>query len=110
MPIVIGLGTGQTLAFGTTLYLPAILAEPMAVELGIPPGWAFGAFSLALIFSAFLGPKAGARIDQFGGRTVLAVSSLIFAVGLANAWQRRQLDHDVSGLVCHWCWHVDGPL
>lgn len=83
LPIVIGLGTGQTLAFGTTLYLPAILAEPMAIELGIPPGWAFGAFSLALVFAALLGPKAGARIDQFGGRTVLAVSSLIFAAGLA---------------------------
>ncbi|BDW96704.1 MFS transporter [Thalassospira tepidiphila] len=83
LPIVIGLGTGQTLAFGTTLYLPAILAEPMANELGIPPGWAFGAFSLALVFAALLGPKAGARIDQFGGRTVLAVSSLIFAAGLA---------------------------
>lgn len=83
LPIVIGLGTGQTLAFGTTLYLPAILAEPMANELGIPPGWAFGAFSLALVFAAFLGPSAGARIDQFGGRTVLAISSLIFASGLA---------------------------
>ncbi|GAA0622928.1 MFS transporter [Thalassospira tepidiphila] len=83
LPIVIGLGTGQTLAFGTTLYLPAILAEPMANELGIPPGWAFGAFSLALVVAALFGPKAGARIDQFGGRTVLAVSSLIFACGLA---------------------------
>ncbi len=83
LPIVIGLGTGQTLAFGTTLYLPAILAEPMAVELGIPPGWAFGAFSLALVFAALFGPSAGARIDQFGGRTVLAVSSVIFACGLA---------------------------
>ncbi|MFV1853203.1 MAG: MFS transporter [Thalassospira sp.] len=83
LPIVLGLGTGQTLAFGTTLYLPAILAEPMAVELGIPPGWAFGAFSLALVFAAILGPSAGARIDQFGGRTILAISSLIFAAGLA---------------------------
>lgn len=83
LPIVLGLGTGQTLAFGTTLYLPAILAEPMAIELGIPPGWAFGAFSLALVFAAILGPSAGARIDQFGGRTILAVSSLIFAAGLA---------------------------
>ncbi|WP_430474838.1 MFS transporter [Thalassospira lucentensis] len=83
LPIVIGLGTGQTLAFGTTLYLPAILAEPMANELGIPPGWAFGAFSLALVFAALFGPSAGARIDQFGGRTVLAVSSVIFAAGLA---------------------------
>ncbi|MEQ9347496.1 MAG: MFS transporter [Thalassospira sp.] len=83
LPIVIGLGTGQTLAFGTTLYLPAILAEPMANELGIPPGWAFGAFSLALVVAALFGPSAGARIDQFGGRTVLAVSSVIFAAGLA---------------------------
>ena len=83
LPIVIGLGTEQTLAFGTTLYLPAILAEPMAIELGIPPGWAFGAFSLALVVAALFGPKAGARIDQFGGRTVLAASSLIFACGLA---------------------------
>lgn len=83
LPIVLGLGTGQTLAFGTTLYLPAILAEPMAIELGIPPGWAFGAFSLALVFAAILGPSAGARIDQFGGRTILAISSLIFAAGLA---------------------------
>lgn len=83
LPIVLGLGTCQTLAFGTTLYLPAILAEPMAIELGIPPGWAFGAFSLALVFAAILGPSAGARIDQFGGRTILAISSLIFAAGLA---------------------------
>lgn len=83
LPVILGLGIGQTLAFGSTLYLPAILAEPMAAELGIPPGWAFGAFSLALVVAALLGPKAGARIDQFGGRTVLCVSSLIFAAGLA---------------------------
>lgn len=83
LPVVIGLGLGQTLAFGSTLYLPAILAEPMADEIGVPHGWAFGAFSLALVFAALFGPSAGARIDRFGGRTVLVVSSLVFAAGLA---------------------------
>lgn len=83
LPVITALGTAQTLAFGSTLYLPAILADPMAAELGIPTGWAFGAFSLALIFAALFGPSAGARIDRFGGRNVLAISSIVFATGLA---------------------------
>ena len=68
MPIIIALGSAQTLGFGSTLYLPAILSAPMAEEFGIPTGWAFGAFSLALVVAALLGPMAGARIDRFGGR------------------------------------------
>lgn len=83
LPIVLALGTVQTLAFGSTLYLPAILAEPMANDIGVTPGWAFGAFSLALVVAALLGPAAGARIDRFGGRNVMTVSSLVLAVGLA---------------------------
>ncbi|MFH1806317.1 MAG: MFS transporter [Pseudomonadota bacterium] len=80
--IIVALGTAQTLAFGTTLYLPAILAEPMARDIGVPTSWAFGAFSLALLISAFLGPLFGARIDRFGGRNILSASSLVFAAGL----------------------------
>lgn len=83
LPIVLALGTVQTLAFGSTLYLPAILAEPMANDIGVTPGWAFGAFSLALVVAALLGPAAGARIDRYGGRNVMTVSSLVLAVGLA---------------------------
>lgn len=82
LPIIIALGSAQTLGFGSTLYLPAILSAPMAEEFGIPTGWAFGAFSLALVVAALLGPMAGARIDRFGGRNILTVSSLVFALGL----------------------------
>ena len=82
LPIIIALGSAQTLGFGSTLYLPAILSAPMAEEFGIPTGWAFGAFSLALVVAALLGPMAGARIDRFGGRNILTVSSLVFAFGL----------------------------
>lgn len=81
--MVIGLGSAQTLAWGSTYYLPAILAAPMARELGVSSGLVFGAFSAALVVEAMLGPLAGRRIDLFGGRDVLAVSSLVFAAGLA---------------------------
>ena len=81
--IVLALGSAQTLAWGSTYYLPAILAEPMASELGISTGNVFAAFSLALIVTAVLGPLSGKRIDHHGGRDVLALSSAVFAVGLA---------------------------
>lgn len=80
--VVLALGLTQTLAWGSTYYLPAILAEPMARDLGVSTGNVFGAFSLALILTAFLGPAAGHRIDGHGGRGLLATSNLLFATGL----------------------------
>ncbi|MBK0397591.1 MFS transporter [Limibaculum sp. M0105] len=81
--VVLALGSAQTLAWGSTFYLPAILAGPMARDLGVSTGLVFGAFSGALVISALLGPRAGRRIDRFGGRGVLAASNLVFAAGLA---------------------------
>jgi MFS family permease len=81
--VVIALGSAQTLAWGSTYYLPAILAAPMARELGESAGLVFAAFSAALVVAAVLGPLVGRRIDLFGGRDVLTVSRLVFAGGLA---------------------------
>lgn len=80
--VVLALGLTQTLAWGSTYYLPAILAESMARDLGVSTGKVFGAFSLALILTAFLGPATGHRIDGHGGRGLLATSNLLFATGL----------------------------
>jgi MFS family permease len=80
---VIGLGLAQTLAWGSTYYLPAILANAIAAELGLATAWIFTAFSAGLLLSAFLGPAAGRLIDVYGGRRVLPGSSLVFAAGLA---------------------------
>lgn len=82
LKVVVALGTTQTLAYGSTYYLPAILAAPMAETLGLGVGWVFAAFSVALLISGLLGPVVGRRIDRLGGRDVLAASSLIFALGL----------------------------
>ena len=52
------LGTAQTLAWASSYYLPAMLAAPMARDLGVATPTVFAAFSVALIVSALLGPFA----------------------------------------------------
>ncbi len=76
------LGTTQTLSWGSTYYLPAILATPIAAEFGVSRATIFGIFSIALLLTAVLGPAAGRAIDQRGGRDVLALSNLVLAAGL----------------------------
>ena len=76
------LGLAQTLAWASSYYLPAMLATSMARDLGISTPLVFAGFSLALLVSAVLGPLAGKAIDRFGGRPILMLNSLVFALGL----------------------------
>ena len=46
--IVAALGTTRTLAWGSSYYLPAILAEPIAEGLGVSRALVFGVFSGSL--------------------------------------------------------------
>ena len=80
---VAALGTAQTLAWASSYYLPAIVAAPMARDLGISTPTVSAAFSLALVVSAFLGPHSGRAIDRWGGRPVLMATNVVFALGLA---------------------------
>jgi MFS family permease len=81
---VAALGAAQTLAWASSYYLPAILAAPMAADLGVSTPTVFAAFSLALAVSALVGTRAGSAIDRIGGRPVLMATSLVFALGLAG--------------------------
>ena len=83
LPIILALGTTQTLAWASSYYLPAILADPIARDLGVSSNWIFAAFSGSLVISALLGPRIGRQIDLFGGRSVLSMSNLTLAAGLA---------------------------
>ena len=82
LPIILALGTTQTLAWASSYYLPAILADPIARDLGVSSNWIFAAFSASLVISALLGPRIGRQIDLVGGRSVLSMSNLMLAAGL----------------------------
>jgi MFS family permease len=95
---VAALGTAQTLAWASSYYLPALLAVPMARDLGVSTPTVFAAFSLALIVAAAVGPWSGHMIDRHGGRPVLMGTNLVFAVGLVGlAWA-----HHAFGLFAAW--------
>jgi MFS family permease len=82
LPIIVALGTTQTLAWASSYYLPAILADPIARDLGTSSNWVFTAFSASLVLSALLGPRIGRQIDLVGGRSVLSMSNIVLAAGL----------------------------
>lgn len=83
LPIILALGTTQTLAWASSYYLPAILADPIGRDLGVSSNWIFAAFSASLVISALLGPRVGRQIDLVGGRSVLSLSNVTLAAGLA---------------------------
>jgi MFS family permease len=96
--VVAALGTTQALAWGSSYYLPAILAEPIAEGLGLSRAMVFGVFSGSLLLSAFLGPTVGRAIDNRGGRGVLVLSNVVLAAGLVLL----ALVQGVIGLATAW--------
>jgi len=80
--VVAALGLSQTLAWASSYYLPAILADPMAADIGVSRPVVFGAFSGSLLIAAAVGPAVGRAIDRRGGRGVLAWSNVVLAAGL----------------------------
>jgi MFS family permease len=76
------LGVAQTLAWGSSFYLPAMLAAPMARDLGLQVSTVYATLSMALVISALISPWAGRRIDALGGRPVLLLSSALFTASL----------------------------
>lgn len=81
--VVLLLGSAQTLAWASSFYLPALLAAPMARDMGLTVATVFLAFSLALVLSALVGPACGRFIDRQGGRHLLMATNVLFAAGLA---------------------------
>lgn len=75
------LGVNQTLSWGMTFYLPAIIGEPVAAALRQPGYAVLGAFSWALLVAGLCAPRVGAWIDRHGGRGALLGSILVMAAG-----------------------------
>ena len=81
-PLVISvLGVTQILAWGSSYYLPAVLAAPIARDTGWPLSWVVGGLSLGLLVAALVSPRVGAAIELQGGRSMLALSATALGLG-----------------------------
>jgi MFS family permease len=96
--VVATLGFTQTLSWGSSYYLTAVFADPIATDLHVSKTWFFGVFSAALLLSGLLGPLAGRTIDRRGGRDVIATTNVVFAAGLILL----SLANGPVGLIAAW--------
>jgi MFS family permease len=79
--IVPALGVTQILAWGSSYYLPTVLAKPIAADTGWSLTWVVAGLSLGLLIAGLAAPLVGRKIHDLGGRPVLAASAILIALG-----------------------------
>lgn len=79
--IVPALGITQILAWGSSYYLLTVLAKPIAADTGWPLTWIVAGLSLGLLVAGVTSPMIGRKIHAYGGRSVLAASAALIALG-----------------------------
>lgn len=89
--LVIGIGVTQIIGFGTFFYAFGSVVPALSADLGITPGTAFAAFSLALLTGALAAPTAGRLIDRYGARPAMSVGSVLGALSLIALSQAQGL-------------------
>ncbi|MET3590786.1 MULTISPECIES: MFS transporter [Mesorhizobium] len=77
--LVSALGVTQILAWGSSYYLPAVLAAPIAADTGWSLASVVAGLSCGLLLAGLVSPITGRLIQRHGGRPVLAASSLLLA-------------------------------
>ena len=81
--VIASIGVGQILVWGSSYYLLAVLAGPVARDDRLARKTGSSArFSLGLLISGLVSPRVGRLIERFGGRPVLAASAVLLAIGL----------------------------
>jgi MFS family permease len=95
--VAITLGLTQILAWGSTFYLLAVLANPIVAD----TGWSYQrvmlGLSVGLLAAGLVSPRVGRAISRWGGRPVLALGALFIAAGLC-----------LIGTAEHYAWYLAG--
>ena len=76
------LGIGQILGWGSSFYLPAVLAGPIVADMGWPFSQVIGGVSIALLVAGLAARGIGRLIHHYGGRPILMAGSCLLAFGL----------------------------
>lgn len=99
LTVVSGVGLCQLIAFGTSLYLLTALSGPIVADTGWSLAWVVGGYSAGVLVSAGVSAVAGRYIGAGWGHRVLAISSVLFALGLGVMALARNLPIYVAGWV-----------
>jgi MFS family permease len=76
------IGVSMILGWGSSFYLLAVLAPPIANDTGWPLSWIVGALSIGFIVSGLVSPRVGRAVEQYGGRSILAIGAATMGLGL----------------------------
>ena len=80
--VIAVVGSLQILSWGSTFYLPAVIARPIVKDTGWPYAVVVGGLSIGLLVAGLVSPRTGRAIGLHGGRPVLATGSMLLALGL----------------------------
>lgn len=83
-PVISARGVVEILAWGSSFYLPAVLAGPVAETTGWPLAGVVGGLTLGLLVAAAAAPHVGVAIHRHGGRPVLTLAALMLTAGLVT--------------------------
>ena len=81
-PVVSALGIIMIFTWGSSFYLMAILAQPIAEDTGWGLEYITGALSAGLLIAGLASPTIGRLISKHGGRLVLSSGCFLIACGL----------------------------
>lgn len=80
---VLVLGVTQIVQWGAIFYTPVLMVPQIAGDRGWTISFAMAGFSFGLLTASLSAPYVGRTIDRIGGHVVMAIGSLIGALGLA---------------------------
>src|SRR5260370_9952511 len=78
-----GLGAGQIIGWGSSFYLPTILAGDISRDTGLSEEVVYAGVPVMLLVSAALAPWLGRKLDRGGARVIMTTGSLVAALALA---------------------------
>lgn len=80
-PVITVIGVTQIFAWGSSYYLPAVLAGPIAKDTGWSLTAVVAGLSIGLLIAGLVSPLVGRLIASKGGQPILAGSALLIATG-----------------------------
>jgi MFS family permease len=79
---VLALAATQIAGWGSTYFIPAMLASAIGADLGLRPAFVFSGVTIQLVVGAFAGPWIGRHVDRHGPRAMLMTGSACMGLGL----------------------------